>query len=57
MSGEGRPDLATVDARQLTLAIAAAQSGGLQRNFGTMTKPLQAGLAAQDRHPEPRDRL
>jgi 2-methylcitrate dehydratase PrpD len=29
------------------LAIAAAQSGGLQRNFGTMTKPLQAGLAAQ----------
>lgn len=29
------------------LAIAAAQSGGLQRNFGTMVKPLQAGLAAQ----------
>lgn len=29
------------------LAIAAAQSGGLQRSFGTMTKPLQAGLAAQ----------
>ena len=29
------------------LAIAAAQAGGLQRNFGTMTKPLQAGLAAQ----------
>jgi len=29
------------------LAIAAAQSGGLQRNFGTMAKPLQAGLAAQ----------
>ncbi len=29
------------------LAIAAAQAGGLQRNFGTMAKPLQAGLAAQ----------
>jgi 2-methylcitrate dehydratase PrpD len=29
------------------LAIAAAQSGGLQANFGTMAKPLQAGLAAQ----------
>jgi 2-methylcitrate dehydratase PrpD len=29
------------------LAIAAAQSGGLQRNFGTMVKPLQAGFAAQ----------
>jgi 2-methylcitrate dehydratase PrpD len=27
------------------LAIAAAQSGGLQRNFGAMAKPLQAGLA------------
>lgn len=29
------------------LGIAAAQAGGLQRNFGTMAKPLQAGLAAQ----------
>lgn len=28
------------------LAIAAAQAGGLQRNFGAMAKPLQAGLAA-----------
>jgi 2-methylcitrate dehydratase PrpD len=28
------------------LAIAAAQAGGLQRNFGTMAKPVQAGLAA-----------
>ena len=27
------------------LAIAAAQAGGLQRNFGAMAKPLQAGLA------------
>jgi 2-methylcitrate dehydratase PrpD len=29
------------------LAIAAASAGGLQRNFGTMAKPLQAGLAAE----------
>lgn len=27
------------------LALAAAQAGGLQRNFGAMAKPLQAGLA------------
>jgi 2-methylcitrate dehydratase PrpD len=27
------------------LALAAAQAGGLQRNFGSMAKPLQAGLA------------
>ncbi|MCZ6533216.1 MAG: MmgE/PrpD family protein [SAR324 cluster bacterium] len=27
------------------LALAAAQCGGLQRNFGTMAKPLHAGLA------------
>ena len=35
------------DAFRSCLAIAAAQSGGLQRSFGTMVKPLQAGLAAQ----------
>jgi len=29
------------------LALAAAAAGGLQRNFGTMAKPLQAGLAAE----------
>lgn len=28
--------------------IAASLAGGLQANFGTMTKPLHAGLAAQD---------
>ena len=28
------------------ISIAAAQAGGMQRNFGTMAKPLQAGLAA-----------
>ncbi len=27
------------------LSLAAAQSGGLQRNFGSMAKPLHAGLA------------
>ncbi|QDY44817.1 MmgE/PrpD family protein [Planococcus glaciei] len=29
------------------LAISASMSSGLQKNFGTMTKPLHAGLAAQ----------
>jgi 2-methylcitrate dehydratase PrpD len=28
------------------LGIAAAQAGGMQRNFGAMAKPLQAGLAS-----------
>jgi 2-methylcitrate dehydratase PrpD len=28
------------------LALAAAQAGGLQRNFGTLAKPVQAGFAA-----------
>lgn len=28
------------------LALAVAQAGGLQRNFGTMAKPLQAGFAS-----------
>jgi len=28
------------------LSLAAAQAGGMQRNFGTMAKPVQAGLAA-----------
>ena len=28
------------------LAIAAAQAGGMQRNFGAMAKPLQAGMAS-----------
>jgi 2-methylcitrate dehydratase PrpD len=28
------------------IAIAAAQAGGFQRNFGSMAKPLQAGLAS-----------
>jgi len=29
------------------LGVAAAQSGGLRENFGTMTKPFQAGHAAE----------
>jgi 2-methylcitrate dehydratase PrpD len=32
---------------QQTLGLAAAQSGGLRENFGTMTKPFQAGHAAE----------
>ncbi|MDN3564516.1 MmgE/PrpD family protein [Paeniroseomonas aquatica] len=33
-------------ATRQALALAAAQSGGLQRNFGAMAKPAQAGFAA-----------
>jgi 2-methylcitrate dehydratase PrpD len=29
------------------IAIAASMAGGLQKNFGTMTKPLHVGMAAQ----------
>ena len=41
--------LRKLDAAQTThaLAIAASQSAGLIANFGTMTKPLHAGRAAQ----------
>lgn len=48
-AGAAVAHLLDLDEREFAaaLAIAAAQSGGLQRNFGTMTKPLQAGLAAQ----------
>jgi 2-methylcitrate dehydratase PrpD len=35
------------NASGFALALAAATAGGLQRNFGTMAKPLQAGLAAE----------
>jgi 2-methylcitrate dehydratase PrpD len=37
-----------LDAKQLrhALALAAAQAGGLQLNFGTMAKPAHAGFAA-----------
>ena len=31
-----------------TLALAASQAGGLQQNFGTMTKPFHAGRAAEN---------
>jgi 2-methylcitrate dehydratase PrpD len=30
------------------LAIAASSASGLKENFGTMVKPLHAGLAASD---------
>lgn len=30
------------------LAVAASQAGGLQQNFGTMTKPFHAGRAAEN---------
>lgn len=33
---------------QTALGIAATMTGGLRENFGTMTKPLHAGLAAQN---------
>ena len=32
---------------QQSLAIAATMSAGLRENFGTMTKPLHAGRAAE----------
>jgi 2-methylcitrate dehydratase PrpD len=37
----------TAEQTAYALAIAASTSGGLVQNFGTMTKPLHAGLAAQ----------
>jgi 2-methylcitrate dehydratase PrpD len=42
--------LAGLDAGQLRVAfgIAASMAAGLQRNFGTMTKPLHSGLAARN---------
>jgi 2-methylcitrate dehydratase PrpD len=36
------------DAVRHALGIAASQAGGLRANFGTMTKPLHAGLAARN---------
>lgn len=35
------------DATHRALAIAASMPSGLKRNFGSMTKPLHAGLAAR----------
>lgn len=37
----------TTEQTQFCLGIAAALSGGYRENFGTMTKPLHAGQAAQ----------
>ncbi len=33
---------------KMTLGIAASEAGGLKGNFGSMTKPLHAGLAARN---------
>ena len=33
---------------QMALGIAASTASGIVANFGTMTKPLHAGLAARD---------
>ncbi|WP_213453237.1 MmgE/PrpD family protein [Rhizomonospora bruguierae] len=38
-------DMATA---RIALGIVATLAGGLQRNFGTMTKPLHSGLAARN---------
>jgi 2-methylcitrate dehydratase PrpD len=37
-----------VDAMTHAIAIAASSSSGLKENFGTMVKPLHAGMAARD---------
>lgn len=37
----------TASETAIALGIAASGAGGLQKNFGTMTKPLHCGLAAQ----------
>jgi 2-methylcitrate dehydratase PrpD len=37
----------TSDQAQMALGIAASMASGLRQNFGTMTKPLHPGLAAQ----------
>jgi 2-methylcitrate dehydratase PrpD len=39
---------ATVDQTEVAIAIAVSMAGGSRENFGTMTKPLHAGLAARD---------
>ena len=36
-----------IDQIRLALGIAASQASGVRANFGTMTKPLHAGLAAE----------
>ena len=37
-----------LDQTRFALGIVASLAGGLQRNFGTMTKPLHSGLAARN---------
>ncbi|MCL8209141.1 MAG: MmgE/PrpD family protein [Actinomycetia bacterium] len=38
----------TAEAMRRAIGIAVSQAGGVRRNFGTMTKPLHAGLAAKN---------
>ena len=46
----GAAKLARLDSRQIQMAlgIAASQACGLRANFGSMTKPLHAGIAARN---------
>ncbi|HBN27305.1 MAG TPA: hypothetical protein DD405_07535 [Desulfobacteraceae bacterium] len=37
-----------VETTRIALGIAASEAGGLRQNFGTMTKPLHAGLSAKN---------
>ncbi|MEZ0054126.1 2-methylcitrate dehydratase PrpD [Mycobacterium sp. MAA66] len=46
-SGAARLLGLTTDQTAHALGIAASQAGGLRANFGTMTKPLHAGLAGR----------
>ncbi len=36
-----------VEQTAMAISLAASQAGGIRQNFGTMTKPLHAGLAAR----------
>jgi 2-methylcitrate dehydratase PrpD len=38
----------TPEAMRRAIGIAVSEAGGVRRNFGTMTKPLHAGLAARN---------
>jgi 2-methylcitrate dehydratase PrpD len=38
----------TLDQTEMAIGIAASLAGGMRQNFGTMTKPLHPGIAAQN---------
>ena len=48
MAAAGRLLRLDRSAVQNALGIAGSMAGGSRQNFGTMTKPLHAGLAARD---------